>query len=81
MLKIINSGAGCVCEPSCYGVILFGILCYLILFPVCAHLDSGLAPLPALRLEGSGMADSQGLETRDKKTGNPALLLHFKGTF
>lgn len=36
---------------------LFGILCHLILFPVCAHLGSGLAPLPALRLEGSGMAD------------------------
>lgn len=64
MLKIINlvgGGGGEITSLraafTLWSNMLFGILCHLILFPVCAHLDSGLAPIPALRLGGSGMAD------------------------
>lgn len=66
MIKIINLGRRrggrgeivSLCAVSMlWSNMLFRILCHLILFPVCAHLDSGLALLPVLGLEGSGIAD------------------------
>ena len=43
------------------------MLCRLTLFPVRAHLDTGLALLPALRLEGGGIAGAGDWGQKDRE--------------
>lgn len=43
------------------------MLCHLTPFPVRAYLDTGLAPYPALRLEGDGIAGAGDWGQKDRE--------------